>query len=232
MNQSGQANVIGVALLLGITVVSVGAISTGVGLVVETHADAVEADRVASDLVAVFDTADSGRGSVSFHEGRLVPLERELVVRADGAEVTRIRTDALVYENGEARVAFHTGAIVRGEGDESHFQRDPVVIVDDDLLLVGIASIGTDVDGVAGSGGVSTTVTTNVSHERHELDADEIRLSIETSAPGAWERFLRDQGAAVGRIRGDPPIVEATFEGSREGFVVVHDLGVEVNGRA
>lgn len=232
MNESAQANVIGVALLLGITVISMGAITASLGVVVDTQVDVAEGDRVGSDLAAAIDPAEVGRGggSISFHEGRLFSVKRELVVRADGDVVERIRTDALVFENDESRVAFHAGGIVRGEGNGSHFQRDPVVIVDD-VLLVGVTRIGGDVNGVAGSGGVTASVTTDVRHERREFDADSIQLSIETGSPGAWERFLREHGADVERLPGDPPTVVASFEGLEVGILVIHDLGLEVEAR-
>jgi flagellin-like protein len=49
----GVSPVLGVALLLLVTVVSLGALTVAVGSVVEGSADAVTADRAADDLAAL-----------------------------------------------------------------------------------------------------------------------------------------------------------------------------------
>lgn len=230
----GQANVVGVALLVGITVVSLGALTASVGIAIETNAAAADADRVATDLADVFDpatTGSSGRESVSFREGRLGPVDRELVVRADGEPVARVDADALVFENDETKVAFHAGAVVRGEGENAWFERPPLVTVDEDVLVVGIARLGDDTGSIAGTGGVTARLETNASYDRERLKNATVSLEVETDAPAAWERYLRERGASVEREPGDPTAVVATFDGPRVGYLVVYDLDLEVSGR-
>lgn len=229
----GQSNVVGVALLLGIAVVSMGTLTAAVGVVVESSAAEADAERVAADFDRSFESvAASGpqRGRVTFSEGRLYPVERTLEVRADGAVVERIDVDALVFESGDRRVAFHTGAIVRGSGRNAWMDNPPAITVDEDVLVVGAARLGDDVSGVGGNGGVTTTVETDVSHDRRELGEATFSVSVETAAPNAWARFFRTEGATVARESGDPSVVVGTFEDERTGYLVVHDLDAEVTG--
>lgn len=246
-----QSNVVGVALLLGIAVVSMGTLTAAVGVVVESSATEADAERVASDFDAAFEpVAASGpqRGEVTFSDGRLYPVDRTLEVRADGAVVERIAVDALVFESGDRRVTFHAGAIVRGDGQGGWMETPPPITLGDGgertdgsrasgehrspgVIVVGAPRLGNDVGRVSGSGGVTATVATDVTHDRRDLGEATFSLAVETAAPGAWERTFREWGASVEREPGEPPMVVATFEGERTGYLVVHDLDAEVRGR-
>jgi hypothetical protein len=230
----GQSNVVGVALLLGIAVVSMGTLTAAVGVVVESSAAEADAERVGSDLEAALDpVAATGprRGEVTFGEGRLSPVERTITVRADGRTVERVDVGALVFESGDRRVAYHAGAIVRGGGTNAWMETPPPVTVDESVLVVGAVRLGDDVTGVGGAGGVTATVATDVDHERRHLGNATFSLAVETAAPDAWARWFNDQGATVDRQAGEVPTVVATFEGDRTGYLIVHDLDAEVKGR-
>ncbi|WP_254838426.1 DUF7289 family protein [Natronomonas marina] len=229
----GQSNVVGVALLLGIAVVSMGALTAAVGVVVDESAAQADAERVANDFDSALEpVAATGpqRGTVTFSQGRLQAADRTLEVRADGGVVERLDVDALVYESGDRRVAFLMGAIVRGERGRGWLETGPPVTVDDDVLVVGAPVLGEDVGAVSGSEGVTATVETDVSHDRRNLGEATFTLAIETTAPGAWARTFEEMGATVDRNPGDPPTVVATFEGDRTGYLVVHRLDTEVSG--
>lgn len=229
----GQANVIGVALLLGIAVVSMGALTAAIGTVVESTASEADAERVASDLDSALQpvaTTGPRRGTVTFSSGRLTPVDRTLEIRADGRVVDRLAVDALVFESGDRRVAFHAGAIVRGEGEAGWLATEPPVTVGEDVLVIGAARLGDGVGSVSGRGGVTATIESDVTHDRRDLGTATFSVAIETSAPGAWEQAFREQGATVDRESGSPPTVVATFEGDRQGYLVVHDLDAEVSG--
>lgn len=233
MNRA-QSNVVGVALLLGIAVVSLGTLTAAVGVVVDSSAAEADAERVASDFDAELDpVAASGpqRGRVTFSEGQLYPVDRTLEVRANGSVVERIEVDALVFESGDRRVAFHAGAILRGSGGRAWIETPPPITVDDDVLVVGAPRLGEEVTSVGGSGGVTVTVATDVRHDRHDLGEATFSIAVETVTPDAWERLFRERGATVDRETGDPPTVIATFEGERTGYLVVHELDLEVRGR-
>jgi len=228
----GQSNVVAVALLLGVAAASMGALTAAVGVVVDSSATQADADRVAADLeTAVDPVAATGpqRGRVTFAEGRLHAVERTLEVRADGSVVERLDVGALVYRAGDRRVAFHAGAVVRGTDGRSWLGTEPLVTVDDDILIVGAPRLGDDVGSAAGTGGVTATVETNVSHDRRSLGDATFAVAVETSAPAAWERAFEELGATVAREPGEPPTVVATFDGERTGYLVVHDLDAEVS---
>jgi len=229
----GQSNVVGVALLLGIAVVSMGSLTAAVGVVVDSSAAEADAERVASDLDAALEpVAATGpqRGEVTFSEGRLRPVDRTLEVRADGAVRERVAVDALVFETGDRRVAFHAGAVVRGSGRTAWLASEPPLTVDEEVFVVGAPRLGDRVGSVGGTGGVSAAVETDVSHERRDLGEATFAVAVETAAPDAWARFFREQGARVDREPGAPATVVATFEGERTGYLVVHDLDAEVTG--
>lgn len=227
----GQSNVVGVALLLGIAVVSMGALTATVGVLIDSTAAEADAERVTSDLSATLEpVASTGqqRGTVSFSEGRLTPAERRLEIRANGAVLETVRVDALVFESSDSRVVFEAGAIIRGSGQGAWMEQSPPITLSEEVLIVGAPRLGEDVSSIGGTGGVNVAIRTDVSHDRHELGDEEFTIALETTTPGAWERHFDGLGADVGREDGTVPIVTATFEGERTGYLVVHDLDAEV----
>lgn len=229
----GQSHVVGVALLLGVTVVSMGALTAAVGLVVDSSATEADAERVASDLEDALDpvvATGPRQGTVTFADGRLHPVERNLTVRRGNETLEIVRVDALVVESDDRRVAFHGGAVVRGRGDNSWLTTPPPITVGEEVLVVGTARLGDDVGSVSGRNGVTATVATNVSHHRRGLGTGNFSVAVETAGPTAWERHLASLGANVTRTDGDPPVVVGTFDGERTGYLVVHDLDAEVRG--
>ena len=233
MSDRGQSNVVGVALLLGVAVVSMGALTAAVGVVVESSAGQADAERVATDLdSALQPVAATGphRARVTFSEGRLRPVDRDLEIRESGTVLERVAVDALVYESGDRRGAFLAGGIVRGGPERAWVEAPPPITVDDDVLVVGAPRLGDEVGSVGGSGGVTATIETDVSHDRRPLGEGEFAVALETSTPAAWERAFEGMGATVTREPGDPPTVVATFDGERTGYLVVHDLETEVSG--
>jgi len=229
----GQSNVVGVALLLGIAVVSMGALTAAVGVIVDSSAAQADAERVATGVdSALQPVAATGpnRGRVRFAEGRLRPVDRTLEIRTGGTVVERVAVDALVFESGDRRVAFLMGGVVRGRPGRAWIESKPPITVDDDVLVVGAPRLGDDVGSVGGTGGVTATIATDVSHDRRPLGEATFTLAIETATPAAWERLFDERGATVAREPGDPPKVVATFEGDRTGYLVVHDLDAEVSG--
>ena len=229
----GQSNVVGVALLLGIAVVSMGTLTAAVGVVVDSSAAEADAERVATDLDdALEPVAATGpqRGTVTFSEGRLTSVDRAMTIRADGSQVATVSVDALVFESGDRRVRFHAGAIVRGSDERAWLHAPPPFTVSEDILIVSAPTIGNDIGSITGSGGVTATIETDVSHNRRDLGEATFGIAVETATPTVWERWFRKQGATVDREPGTPPVVVGTFEGRRTGYLVVHDLNTEVTG--
>jgi len=237
----GQSSVVGVALLVGAAVVSLGALTAGVGLVVEEHAARADVARVAADLDGAIDpveTTGRHRGRVSFTDGTLRTAERDLRVldATDGRVLERVDVGALVFESGERRVASVSGAVVRGRGEGATLRTPPPVTAssgDGGVLVVGAARLGGGRVAVSGNGGTTATLRTNVTHTRTDLGRGTFAVALETATPVPFASWFADRGARtrVEDLDGDGvPSVVARFEGERRAYLVVHDLNLEVGG--
>lgn len=228
-----QSHVVGVALLLAITTISMGALTAGVGTIVESNAAAADADRVADSLAAIDPSESTGveRHEVAFGQGSLTLEQRTVRVLDDDGVATSHSADALVFEAGDRRVTFLAGAVVRGHGNASVLGETPPIATGDGLLLVGLPVL--NASGTASVAGESVTATlrTDTSHDRRALGDGEYRLAVETATPGAWEEYFAETNASVRRrtFGGDEHgSVVAAFPGDRTGYLVVHDTELEV----
>ncbi|WP_128477505.1 DUF7289 family protein [Halorussus pelagicus] len=243
-----QSNVVGVAILLGVVVVALGSLTAGIGSVVEENAAAADSARVAADFDAALEPVEATgvhRGRVSFTDGELRTVERDLRVLNESGVVGTVRTDALVFTAGDRRVAFLAGAIVRGPPDNAVVRTPPPITVsrgggggdreggDPDstgVLVVGAPALNGSV-AVSGSGGASVSLRTTVSHERTNLGNGTYRVAVETATPSAWRRYFERQNATVTARDFDGDGVEsvvAAYPGERVGYLVVHRMGLEV----
>lgn len=228
-----QSNVIGVALLLGVTVVSLGALTAGIGAVVQDNAATADARRVADSLDAAVQPIEATgphHGRVSFAEGRLHTVERDFRVLNASGTVRHLRVDGLVFEREGRRVAFVAGAITRGPPGGETLVEPPPITVGPDVLVVGAPRLDGQV-AVAGSN-AEVTLHTNVSHDRVRLGNGTYRVAVETATPDALARGFERRGATVTRrdFDGDGvPSVVARFPGERSGYLVVHDVALEVD---
>jgi hypothetical protein len=233
--ERGQSHVIGVAVLLAATMLSLATLTAGVGVVIEDTAAAADAGRVAADLDSSLEpVAATGhqRGRVSFTDGQLRVVERTLrVLDADG-EVFRTDVDALVFTAGESRVAFVAGMVVRGSAGNAAVHTVPPVASGEGVLLVGVARLNASgPDTVSATHPTTVPLRTTVTHERRSLGEGEFRVAVETATPGPWERHFLERGATPTRrdFDGDGvPSVVGAYPGNRTGYLVVHDLALEV----
>jgi hypothetical protein len=232
----GQSAVVGVALLLGLTMLSLGILTASVGTIVQSNAATADAGRVAADFESTLEPVEAtgpGRGTVSFTDGTLRRVDRSVRVLNDSGVVATESVGALVYENAEHRVAFLSGGIVRGTGEGARFATEPPVVAGDDVLVVGVARLNASgPDAISGSE-TRVTLRTDVSHGRRTLGNDSYRVAVETATPAAWESYFRRADATTSRRDFDGDGVDsvvADFGESRTTYLVVHDLRVEVNG--
>lgn len=230
-----QSNVVGVAVLLGITVVALGALTASIGLAVDAGAGTADATRVADGMdraLRPVEVTGGHVGTVRATDGTLRTVDRDVRVLNDSGTVARIEADALVYETDGQRVAFLAGAVVRGEGHAARLVSEPPVVAtpDGEVLVVGVAALGEDRTTVS-FGGAPVHLRTNVTHERRTLGEDEYRLAVETATPAAWRSYFEEFGATVTSrdIDGDGvDSVVATFPDERTAYLVVHALHLEV----
>ena len=229
----GQSHVVGVVLMLGLTTIALGALTASVGALIEEQTSHADATSVAEDLSSALrpvETTGPRDGQVTFTEGTLSVVSRQVRVRNASQTLRTVDADALVYESGDRRVAFVGGAIVRGRGEGAWMEQSPPVTAGSDVLVVGVPRLNGS-GGVGGTGGVTTTLETDVSHSRYSLGTGEYEVAIETETPGAFERYVAEHDATstVRDVDGDGvPSVVIDYQGDRTGFVVVHDMRLEV----
>ena len=243
----GQSHVIGVALLLGLTVVVLGTLTASVGVVMQDNAENADATRVAGDVddaLQPVETTGTHTGQVAFSGGELVVTERELRILDENGEAVENEhgetvepepVDALVYRAGDQRVTFQAGAIVRDTGHDARMVSEPPVTVSRDpggVFVVGAPVLNASTGSVATTEPTTVTLHTDVTHERIDLGKGTYRIAVETDAPDAWEAYFESQGAAIldrTTFEGDRhESVVVEFEGDREGYLVVHDMRLEV----
>lgn len=233
-----QSHVVGVVLLLGITTIALGGLTTVVGSIVDGQTERADEARVAGTLDEDLRPVEqTGPGSVrlQFSEGELRTVERQLRVRVGGTTRREIDIGGLVFTSGSSRVSFVGGAVVRGRPGNAWLVRSPPVTVtrDDSTLVVGAPTLNASETTVGGTGGVSARLRTNVSHEHTSLARDDYRIAVETATPEPLARELRARGASttVADIDGDGvPSVVLDVPGQQRLELVVHHMHTEVNG--
>ncbi len=224
-------------------VVALGSLTAGIGTVVEENAAAADSARVAADLDAALDpVAATGvhRGRVSFTEGQLLTVERDLRVLNATGVMRRVRVGAVVFTAGDRRVAFLAGAVVRGPPDNARLRTAPPITAsrgggasDGDepgVLVVGAPKVNGSA-AVSATGGGSVVLRTTVSHHRTALGNGTYRVAVETATPEAWRRHVerRNATATTRDFDGDGVVsVVAAYPGERVAYLVVHDMRLEV----
>ncbi|WP_135533609.1 DUF7289 family protein [Halostella pelagica] len=236
----GQSNVIGVAILLGVTVVALGALTASIGAVIESNAATADADRVADGLdeaIRPVETTGHHRARVSVSGGGFRTEPRELRVLDETGVVTTTEVGALVYESDGRTVRTVGGAILRGGTGGSEMSRPPQITASrrsGGVLVIGAARLNATGVSTGGTGRTDLVFRSNVSHDRRALGDATYRIAIETETPTAWRSYFEDLNATVVTVDHDfdddgVSSVVARFEGDRTAYLIVHDLRLEVN---
>jgi hypothetical protein len=231
-----QANVVGVALMMGVTVVALAGITAGIGGVVEDVTTRADTNRVAAELESSLrpvETIGSHEGTVRFASGELRTTTRELRVLDGTTVVSNVSVGGLVFSAGEKRVRYVAGAVVRGRAGNAWVVHDVPITAspgNGGVLVVGAAKLNASHQSISGHG-TDTTLHTNVTHERHDLGRGNFSVAIETATPEALARRFQSEGAAVALhdFDGDGTTsVVVRYPGTRDGTLVVHDMRLEV----
>jgi len=232
-----QSHVVGIVLLLGITTIALGGLTTVVGSVVDGQTERADGARVATTLAEELRPIE-GSGPdellLRFSEGRLRTVDRQLRVRSGGTTEREVEIDGFVYTSGSSRVGFVGGAVVRGQPGNAWLVRSPPVTVtrDNSTLVVGAVRLNESGTVLDGTGGVTATVRSNVTHNHESLSREDYRITIETATPEPLARELEARGASttVTDIDGDGvPSVVMDVNGQQRLELVVHDMRTEVN---
>ncbi|PSQ48052.1 hypothetical protein BRD19_07885 [Halobacteriales archaeon SW_7_65_23] len=233
----GQSHVVGVALLLGIAIVALGGLTVGVGSLLDAQAATADANRVADGMNQAFqgiDRAGTHSQRIAFSDGHLATEERTLRIIKNGRVLKTREVDALVFERGDRRVAAVAGALVQQHGASAWLVSAPRITDSErnDVFVVGAPILNASHVTVGGTGGVSRTLRIDPSHTEHDLGTGEFAVAIETATPGPFERYFEEQNASTNRrtFAGDEHAsVVAHYPGDRQGYLVVHDLSMEVD---
>ena len=233
-----MSSVVGVALLLGVTVVSLGVLTAGIGAVVGDGATSIAADRAATDLESALGARGAGvrEVDVRFADGRLRPLDRTVRVFDDDGEVASVAANGLELTTDDRRVAFVDGGVAVGPPGNARLRGGPSVAVSDDAVLLSVTRLDvTSVSTVTASGRATVRLRTDVRHRRTDLGEidDDRRFAVETSTPGAWERAFADRAGVTVLDRRDDdgdgvPSVAFDLPPSRTLRLVIHEVRVEV----
>jgi hypothetical protein len=229
-----QSHVVGIAVLLGVTMLSLGALTAGIGAMVERGAAAASADRVAADLDASLRPVEStgpNRGRLTFADGQLRRVERTVRVLNESGVVAAEPVGGLVFTAGRYRVAYAAGSIVRGTGSGARLYTPPPFATGEGVVVVGVVALNATGPKAVGGGETSLALRTNVTHSRRVLGEGTYRIAVETAVPSAWEAYFERSGARVERRDFDDdgvPSVVGAYAGDRVAYLVVHDLRLKV----
>lgn len=224
-----QSSVIGVAVLVAVTALSVGALTVAAGTFVSDGVAAADAQRVATDLERI-DERGTHTTRIEFGRGTLRVEPRTVRVLRGGVTVVRVDADALVYENGQRRVATLGGVLVDGRQDRSSIREPLPVVVDEERVLVDVVALNASGStAVGGTAGTTATVRTDATHEYRTLREGRYAVAIETATPGAWERAVAETDSGLGVERRDfdddgVPSVVVSVPGETTVDLAVHDL--------
>jgi flagellin-like protein len=234
LRERAQSNVVGVAILLGVTVVALGALTASVGTVVDQHAAASDSRRVAADLddaLRPVETTGVRRGEVAFTSGDLHLVDRQVRVLDHSGVVASVDANALQFSSGSRGATYLAGSVLV-HGDGWSRTRTPLpVTADENVLVVSVPALRGDV-ALSANGGGPVTLRSNVSHDRRSLGRGSYRVAVETTRPAAVRRQFERTNATVSQRDIDEdgvPSVVADFGGVRTAYVVVHETEVEVS---
>jgi hypothetical protein len=227
----GQANVVGVAVLLAVTVLALGALTAGVGSVVESGAADANLRSAAVGLESVRPASAVGTTATKFTvtDGALSLAEREVRLFDDSGLVDTYQTRALVYELADQRVVLANGALLRAHGGGATFHRQPRVLTDP--AVVDVTALSGNVSR-SFEGPNTVRLVADVTHDRRRLDSGPFRVAVETRHPDRWRSFFaeRASSATVRDIDDDGvPSVVARFR-TPSLRVAVHRLEVRTDG--
>lgn len=237
----GQSSVVGVAILIGVTMLALGSMAVAVGGVVTDAATDADVNRVTADFEQAFqpvETTGLHRSRIRFGSGALLTEPRTVRILNASGVVEAYGTNAVTYTPGDGiqrdgsgrRVTFLAGSILVTQGDYTRVVRAPPIASGPDVLVVGLPVVTETVS--VGGNRLDLTVETRVSHSRRTRGTDDWRVAVETTTPDAWNRTLTRRGASTTTTRdfdGDGiPSVVATFDTERTAHLVVHDMALEV----
>ncbi|WP_330631336.1 DUF7289 family protein [Halocatena halophila] len=225
----GQSHVVGVALLLAITIISMSVLTMSVGTLIDAGQSRDEHERVGTALERLNDPSSPDRTSLTATIGTISTAPREITVSTSTGADYRFETTAIVYTNGHHRVSTLCGAVISGQPGNAWFRSTPRVFSPESasVRLIRLTAISTSgFDRLQGA----HTFNRQRSRTHHSHDTLTGSLSIETATPGPFERFFRARGYAPSREDPDSdgiPSVSVSFTQKRRTILMIRNITVE-----
>ncbi|KAB1198920.1 MULTISPECIES: hypothetical protein [Haloferax] len=229
----GQANVVGVALLLGIGVVAIGLLTASVGGLVDAQLSTADADAATNGFSSLRDGVFSGANGthpVRVTDGDLSRVNRTVRVVPDDGVNRTYDADGYVATFGGHRVAFVGGAVVRGTAENARLVTPVPLSSAGDAAFLPLSTLtGESTDGGGLGGGAELRVESN--RTVTDLPAGTYTVAVETATPEAWERSFEGRGYNTTRTDFDGdgvPSVVAAIPGERTLVLAEYDVTVVV----
>lgn len=236
----GQSAIIGVALLLALTIVSVGVLTAGTGILVDEAAQGADAQRLADRLITAYNpTTLEGTTtlSLSLTGGQIKTAPRRITIRRFGDIVATFETQSLRFQRGDHYVSVLGQAVVRGQAGRARFVRDPGMVSvfgtgEDRTLSLSIVTLAGPLDQTVMEG-ESLQLAFQASHERRDPGAGRYTISIETATPDPWVEYFEDSAVSV-RVIGEPEsqtqVVIAELGRVSRARLIVHHVELRSDG--
>lgn len=194
-----QSAVIGVALLMVITVVSIGVLTAGTGVLVDEAGRNADVQRVTDRLLEGYEPRTLLGGStisLPVTGGTLETVPRTIEIRRAGSPVEIFETAGIRYRRAGHSVTAVGQAILRDRGGRARFIREPrLVRVFESggkrVLSISVVLVEDTLDHTVHRAG-EQRLTVMATHERRMLEPGRYAIALETTAPEAWERALED----------------------------------------
>lgn len=246
-DERGVSEVVGVALLIGIVVLGMGAILLIAGPQLTAEQTAAEVSQVEHSLTQ-FDSeaarvarggtdaqridlglrANSGTLDVDSKRGHITIEYRESF-EDDPPPIVDRPLGTVRYENGDTTVGYQGGGVWRSDGNDSVMVSPPEFFYRDETLSLPIittqrgGSVHSDVLIVPGEN--STERFPDADQNRtNTLDTGMLKITIESQYFSAWAQFFEDETNAQVVRNSEKQIVEVLFFGSAMDFAP--DAGV------
>lgn len=249
MSHRGQTNTAGLALLILLVVLALGALTAGIGSVIHTGATAVETERVADELGEAIDpapetasetTVEIGAGTVTTDQRSVRVIDGETASFTPGNQTVEVidhqMASVVDYTIDDRQATVFGGGVFLDDGDGSRLHTRPGLIADEDpggFLIVGVPQIQAPQSVLAEPGEPTVTVQTAVEPDRRVVGTQQYYLGIETEHADAWAQYLEELGATVvttnARFDEDQhDSVVATFSGNRTVEIIEYRIELEV----
>ncbi|ERG99465.1 MAG: hypothetical protein J07HQX50_00611 [Haloquadratum sp. J07HQX50] len=231
----GQAAVVGVALLLGVTVVAISGLTATTGSIVADGIAVADLDRVSGQLQHSLATTNyPKRTEIRLTRGQLQVANRSIWLLEGGSIQWAGHAGAVIYTDGPRELVAFGGTVVQATPESVSQRGQPRIATAPDSLYIGVPLLDTSgLDAVSTSGHqLSVGLTATVESDQTMLAPATYAVGIETDYPEVWAKALTATGASTTTQRdidGDGIVsVIGHFEQPRAVHLVRHIVEIQL----